>query len=431
MLRKIETRTGLIIIFAAAVLFFGGAFSYYTYAMPTSWDMQTHYFSAAKSTTSFDKVTKDWKTYEDKTHGVSFKYPKDWTDAPKVNNYAGSEAMIDRASREIVFKDCAKDKLCASVSLSTYDTYKADFADSLAALQAIYKNRKVSPTDNKLSFPPLPIIAKSSAKYIETSDGKFRGLYYFANLGQETSYNVYDVIILTDGTDKVVQIKAGRDTSVMQKEFACVTTATCKESDQASIKKYIEGLTDLSKEQIITELETYKNIAKSLKPIEKTSSTASTPVATTKTHTSAAYKFSIDYPATWTVNTDNTNYVIFTSPETKAVWDKLIAEKAATEGPVSEVSIASYESVAAADSNTPKRYTTVSDIVNDPNYFSSPTATTLAGQSAYDVISNGMFTQYAIVADKDGRIYEITFNKEKKADLTDVQKAMMASFKFN
>lgn len=420
--REISTSWGLIIIFGVAVLLFGGALTYYYRMAPTTYDYEIQNIGSAKLA-SVD-ATKDWKTYEDKTYGISFKYPKDWTDSPKVNNYEGSEAMIDRASREIVFKDFDKDKLSATVSFSNYDTYKTDFSDSITALQAIYTNKKVSSTDNKLSFPPLPIIAKSSAKYIETSDGKFRGLYYFANVGQDTSSNVYDIIILTDGQSKIVQIKAGRDTTVMQSEFACVKTGKCKDADSANIKKYTEALTDSSKEQIISELGIYKNIAKSVKSISVTDATANW-----QTYENDTYGISLKYPKDWKSEavSSSPNILLLKSPETLAILDEIAKKGVAVGGPPSDVVVSYYKDLATADGNDPKKYQTLSDMVNDTSYFRSTKEIIFIGQKAYEGIEFGMTDSYTIILEKNNHIYKTGFNKESKDQITSIQQSILNS----
>lgn len=74
--KVIKTSTGLIIIFAAAVMIFGGCYTYATVVMP-----QPDYSTSTTNTVTpktTDTATNDWKTYTNDIYGFSLKYPKEW-----------------------------------------------------------------------------------------------------------------------------------------------------------------------------------------------------------------------------------------------------------------------------------------------------------------------------------------------------------------
>ena len=85
MMKKISTLTGIIIIVAAAVLLFGGAFGYQWYEnskLPARNAMQS---VAGGQTTNYKQIqnsnteTADWKTYKNNEYGYEIKYPMNWT----------------------------------------------------------------------------------------------------------------------------------------------------------------------------------------------------------------------------------------------------------------------------------------------------------------------------------------------------------------
>ena len=75
MREKVKTSTGLIIIFAAAVVIFGGAYTWANLNPPV--EVGDAIFSTVDSAAS---QTAGWKTYTNSDLGFSFKYPNTWKD---------------------------------------------------------------------------------------------------------------------------------------------------------------------------------------------------------------------------------------------------------------------------------------------------------------------------------------------------------------
>lgn len=115
---QIKTSTALIIIFATAVIFGGGALAYYNYAQPTTYDYEgqsnavvTPKKTATATTTTTTPSTPkdetaDWKTYENSTYGFSFKYPKSLVlndQSTKDSNKFVSLATADNPSKQALF----------------------------------------------------------------------------------------------------------------------------------------------------------------------------------------------------------------------------------------------------------------------------------------------------------------------------------------
>lgn len=156
-----------------------------------------------------------------------------------------------------------------------------------------------------------------------------------------------------------------------------------------------------------------------------------------KTYTSSQYGFSFQYPKSWTLNDKmdigDANFVAIGvySPEVAASIKKLQEEKAATEGPAYEFTFYYYPTLADADSNSPKKYTNLSDLANDQMLYTSPAETTLDGEKAYGATGIGLYTTYDVMALNNNHLYKLSFsNTESKDKMTDTQKQILASFKF-
>ncbi len=111
-MKQIKTSTGLIIIFAAAVILFGGA---YTWGTVNSMDysVSPSQMIVKKNTNANSAETADWKTYTNGTYNYSIIYPPaDWTtsetDKPNVsfrNNKVNYGFNISVASSQLSLSD--------------------------------------------------------------------------------------------------------------------------------------------------------------------------------------------------------------------------------------------------------------------------------------------------------------------------------------
>jgi len=81
--KQIPTSTGLIIVFAAAVIIGGGSLTYfYVSCNSLDYDTTTTVNTSKNKTTT----TKDNKTYQDADYKYSFQYPTGWTEKNKDND---------------------------------------------------------------------------------------------------------------------------------------------------------------------------------------------------------------------------------------------------------------------------------------------------------------------------------------------------------
>lgn len=79
--KKIKTSTGLIAIFAAVVLFFGGALTYWTYNDPNSYSSSTDSTVVSITNTNTNSSeTANWKTYSNAKYGFGLTFTDDWKD---------------------------------------------------------------------------------------------------------------------------------------------------------------------------------------------------------------------------------------------------------------------------------------------------------------------------------------------------------------
>lgn len=93
--KTISTSKGLIIVFAAAVILFGGAYTRATYTDPLDYDSGSFNLVSksnrnsnananinantnANGNQNTSSEISDWLTYTNDTYGFSFKYPKEW-----------------------------------------------------------------------------------------------------------------------------------------------------------------------------------------------------------------------------------------------------------------------------------------------------------------------------------------------------------------
>lgn len=185
--------------------------------------------------------TTTWKTYSDTTYKVSFKYPTTWSvPTAQLLTQTADGPWWNQGQSEIDFNEYAH-----VVSLSSFSTYEAaTYTDptpkaNLQILKDIFAARK-STSNTPLWLPPsnAGIIYHGTKHYIESSDGKWRGEYYFAQIGQSyidaTPQPFTDmVMVLTDGQSTVVQLQ-GR-TSGSGTPATSSSSDTCYDSKNAVV----------------------------------------------------------------------------------------------------------------------------------------------------------------------------------------------------
>lgn len=183
-------------------------------------DALNHQISVAKITTATSSTpdpTNDWKTYLDSTYNLSFKYPSTWGLANGQVLTEGSGGWWEQGQTEIQF---GTDQSSVTIDLTSFSTYDASVYDStsskadLQILKDTFAARKVISSNAPwLPLRNAQIAYHNTPHYIQSSDGKWRGEYYFAKITQEiipTSppYQLNEVLlVLTDGTKNVVQLE--------------------------------------------------------------------------------------------------------------------------------------------------------------------------------------------------------------------------------
>lgn len=216
------------------------------------------------ATTIAPNPTEGWKTYTDSTYHASFKYPATWPNA-QVEGVVGEPGTPTPVSYNSVVFGISNDAKYhnRSVDLSNYTAYSGSGLESeVTKLKTVYTSKSAAGAA-KLWLPPsaASIMAASTPQYLETADAKWRGLYYFANIGQAYSTTISCIVIMTDGSANIVQLHLSMDS-----DNAAQYTATLGQDE--SFQNYVKSLDLNSTETIVTEFKSiYKIIAQSLTSI--------------------------------------------------------------------------------------------------------------------------------------------------------------------
>lgn len=213
---------------------------------------------------SSDSITDKWPTYQDEKYRLSFHYPLDWltpTTTEIKKDPAIPTALFNYNS--LNFGSTDKIKL---ILLSGYETYIGTARENdLNKIKKVYLDKDPKGLGG-IWLPPAEaaIFAPSTAYYIETYDKKWRGIYYFASIGQVFNTNLNLIAILTDGIGKIFQLQISVD-SVRKLEFEARNIS--KEETQREFFDYVKSLSNTyTDEPLIKSFnETYKYIILNLK----------------------------------------------------------------------------------------------------------------------------------------------------------------------
>lgn len=230
--------------------------------------------ATAKATaTATPDPTTGWKTYSNSDIGLQFKYPNSWSDPTEEKQVGSSDSPIPVDYTYVDFKGSGTQ--IKSADLSKVSSYSGSaIEENKNKLMTVFSTKSASGAD-KLMAPSAnaAIMANTVPKYIQTADAKFRGIYYFATIGQSYSTTLDAVIILTDGSDKIVQFLFSAD-SIKSSDYPCIsgTDSNCSGSDledqTTKFNTYVAAITDTSSETIVKDFNsTYKNIALSVKSL--------------------------------------------------------------------------------------------------------------------------------------------------------------------
>lgn len=213
--------------------------------------------------------TASWKPYSDTEYGVSFKYPTTWPAFAASTIKENADGPFWEFNANLLnFGNYDK-----TVELSTYDSYRKS-ANSDAALNIeVDRLAKLFTTKNADTAPAfwLPpsnatIAYHTTPIYIENKTGTYRGVYYFAAIGQDTpgqengAYKLNDfMLVLTDGTSKIFQFQEFSNVKNQDADTAAYEPATsCIDSSGNAASCVVN-------KQLLTDFESeYKNVAASV-----------------------------------------------------------------------------------------------------------------------------------------------------------------------
>lgn len=209
--------------------------------------------------------TANWKTYNDAKYGLSFKYPDNWSD-PKLSSYDQPDPLyfVPIANDNLDFNPvhAGAKYYIQLIEISHLDDYKNTEGnlESYNKLLNVYNTKNASGAD-KLWMPHsnAAIIAAGPPVYIENNDGSYRGIYYFATIGQALTTNIDMVAILTNAKN-VFQLH------IAMKSDKSAQYEPTLETDPEKFNEYVEGLTTSSDETLVKEFNSiYQYIIKSVK----------------------------------------------------------------------------------------------------------------------------------------------------------------------
>lgn len=207
--------------------------------------------------------TAGWKTATDTRYSLSFKYPSTWPDA-EIGYQAGEADSPQPISSGGAIFAPNNDYYNRAVEITKYSDYPASWNDKLTIMKNVYNNKSVTGAD-KLLLPGTnaATMANTAPTYIATFDGRWRGIYYFANIGQDYSTSITCVIQMTDGTNNIVQFFFSQESikGTQYKEGPGL-------GEGSPFLTYVSGLTTSSDETVVTNFnEIFQYMAKSLKTL--------------------------------------------------------------------------------------------------------------------------------------------------------------------
>ncbi|MEK7096387.1 MAG: hypothetical protein AAB881_00335 [Patescibacteria group bacterium] len=208
--------------------------------------------------------TVNWKTLTDKTYNLSFEYPDTWPDgaATYEAGVADSPQPVNQDSILFGGKSEGNGYYIRGATVTKYSDYPNTSAATLTKMKNVFNNKSAAGAE-KLMLPGVNagILANTAPTYIATDDGKWRGVYYFANIGQAYTSYVSCVVQMTDGTNNIVQFLFSQDS----KKAAQYQTGL---GENSPFLTYVKALTTASDETVVTNFnDIFQYMAKSLKSL--------------------------------------------------------------------------------------------------------------------------------------------------------------------
>lgn len=175
--------------------------------------------------------TADWKKYSNTDYGISFDYPASWSPL-RVDQ--ATEQDLPMAMKYTILS--FNKSLEINIDLSKYGNYKnPSYISDVQRLKEIFTTKKSRETDT-LWLPPQPaaIVSHTPVQYIETPNGIFRGVYYFARINQNDDFAISDelhnlVVVLSDGKSTIFQVMVGNSGRSMKPGSAFQTLNQCND----------------------------------------------------------------------------------------------------------------------------------------------------------------------------------------------------------
>ncbi len=213
----------------------------------------------------FDRFLENYKapalsSYSNPEFRIRFSYPSSWGKA-QAEKYPKSD-MLAVDETDVTFEGLKQGYEIRSVVLTRLSSYGADCKAAIDNIKKVYSQRNVNGVPVILLPPPnAGVAAHTSPRYIENAGGSFRGMYYFASIGQDVASYVDSMIILFNGRDDIVTIHISRLSDNPAYSFQKIQN----EKTFQAFKTHIKNLTETSPETTAREFnEIYKEIARSV-----------------------------------------------------------------------------------------------------------------------------------------------------------------------
>ncbi|MBP6930025.1 hypothetical protein KBB60_00235 [Patescibacteria group bacterium] len=208
--------------------------------------------------------TEGWKTVKVESHGLQFKYPEKLGN-PEKEEYIPGEVELMPSVRSQIIRFTGNNALeLAMVDVMSIADYKEnnEFSEKLAKIQTIYESSSAEGANElTATFLNAGVLISSPAEYIETADKKYRGIYYFANIGQAYSTKLSCVIVMTDNKN-IIQFLYMQDADNASRYEADLN------DENSTLARYIKALNEDSDESTTRNFkETYKLMALSLEEL--------------------------------------------------------------------------------------------------------------------------------------------------------------------
>lgn len=220
-------------------------------------------------------------TYTDSSYHIAFQYPSSWKIERTERGMMGG--IIDQ--KAIIFTKIQTQPDIV-VSLYSYNNFNNDpllnegsrkgilrMRSQIQRLREIFQLRKTTDTDTLEDLlTDAVLIAHTPVQYIESSDGSFRGIYYFEHAEQQltdisiTMIRLREfVAVLTDGKGTIIQIDIDMPTTPSDWEHP--STVGHQIINDCRILRGSKSVCGLNTELLSNFEKIYKNIILSIKSI--------------------------------------------------------------------------------------------------------------------------------------------------------------------